>query len=507
MKIRYIPYLTIVLAAFLLSACHSIMDDEVCADQPSDTTTPVQIGFTLTTGDVSSRVTEEPEAGTGYENYIDIEGGDFRILLFDATDDTYLTTFEPTSIRPADNTEYPQTYYVEGELSETYDNNFKLVVLANWDKAYPSNLVTDATKIEDVCTAPTSTFSYTAPFIPSATQKIPMYGVKRCTKPLRANLLTDLGTVDLLRAMAKIEVTCSAPDIELTDVTLHNYNTSGMCAPKNIYNNTAAWDVDTETDCSHEIHLPVGITPNEKSLPFKKVDESYIIYVPEFDNTDVTKSFISVSLERNGTPVVLENPNIFFGEYNDGTLKDNTDFDIVRNHYYKYTIANVDDGIKLQLEVMPWEHEEWTVEWSNAYDFSCTVEKNPIVDENETYYPIVYTATNDPSQLNDIFINFQLNEPAGTRWVASLDNGQDFFFCDPNSNNPSIDDHYVPGGYAGDSQVTIRIKAFGEYNLDKPQTVRFAIRVLSPQGTWNRLLNLIGENNGEDYILIKQVTD
>ena len=103
MKIRYIPYLTIVLAAFLLSACHSIMDDEVCADQPSDTTTPVQIGFTLTTGDVSSRaITEGEEAGTGYENYIDIEGGDFRILLFDATDDTYLTTFEPTSIRPAD---------------------------------------------------------------------------------------------------------------------------------------------------------------------------------------------------------------------------------------------------------------------------------------------------------------------------------------------------------------------------------------------------------------------
>lgn len=271
MKIRYIPYLTIVLAALLLGACNSIMDDEVCADQPSDTTTPVQIGFTLTTGDVSSRaITEGEEAGTGYENYIDIEGGDFRILLFDATDDTYLTTFEPTSIRPTDNTKYPQTYYVEGELSETYDNNFKLVVLANWDKAYPSNLVTDATKIEDVCTAPTSTFSYTAPFIPSETQKIPMYGVKRCTEPLRANLLTDLGTVDLLRAMAKIEVTCSAPDIELTDVTLHNYNTSGMCAPKNIYNNTAAWDVDTETDCSHEIHLPVGITPNEKSLSLKK---------------------------------------------------------------------------------------------------------------------------------------------------------------------------------------------------------------------------------------------
>lgn len=498
MKIRYIPYLTIVLAAFLLSDCHSIMDDEVCADQPSDTTTPVQIGFTLTTGDVSSRaITEGEEAGTERENYIDIANNNFRILLFN-TGNKYLTALKVNRITQTgdDGT----TYYVEGELDEAY-TDFKLVVLANWG-TYADNWTSETT-IANVCEA---TYSYSSSFNID-NDLIPMYGVQIYNNvELRADLLTELPTdIDLLRAMAKIEVTCSAPDIELTDVTLHNYNTSGMCAPKN---NTATWDVDTETDCSHEIHLPVGITPNEESLPFKKVDESYIIYVPEFDNTDVTtKSFISVSLERNGTPVVLENPNIFFGEYNDGTLKDNTDFDIVRNHYYKYTIANVDDGIKLQLEVMPWEHEEWTVEWSKAYDFSCTVEKNPIVDENETYYPIVYTATNDPSQLNDIFINFQLNEPAGTRWVASLDNGQDFFFCDPNSNNPSIDDHYVPGGYAGDSQVTIRIKAFGEYNPDNPQTVRFAIRVLYPEGTWNRLMNLIEENNGEDYILIKQVTD
>ena len=113
------------------------------------------------------------------------------------------------------------------------------------------------------------------------------------------------------------------------------------------------------------------------------------------------------------------------------------------------------------------------------------------------------------SQTNDIFITFQLTEPIGTRWVASLDNGQDFFFCDPNSDNPSIDDHYVPGGYAGDTEVTIRIKAFSEYNPETPQQVRFAIRVLSPEGTWNRLVIDEDKQTGgaEDYILIKQVAD
>lgn len=178
-----------------------------------------------------------------------------------------------------------------------------------------------------------------------------------------------------------------------------------------------------------------------------------------------------------------------------------------RNNLYKIFARVKDDGVSFALQSMPWEKEEWTVEWSNAYDFDFDVSKELIQNEEEYYYPIVHTATNDPMDENDIVITFQLKSPAGTRWVASMDNGQDFFFCEPNSNNPSIDDHYVPGGYAGDKKVTIRIKAFGEYNPDNPQQVRFAIRVLSPEGTWNRLINLDKKQPGKDYILIKQVAD
>ena len=180
-----------------------------------------------------------------------------------------------------------------------------------------------------------------------------------------------------------------------------------------------------------------------------------------------------------------------------------------RNNLYKIFARVKDDGLSLALQVMPWEKEEWTVEWSNSYQFTCTVGKETITEGDETYYPITYTATNDPSQTNDIFITFQLTEPIGTRWVASLDNGQDFFFCDPNSDNPSIDDHYVPGGYAGDSPITIRIKAIGENNKESTQQVSIAIRVLSPEGTWNRLIIDEEKQTGgaEDYILIKQVAD
>ena len=135
MKIHFTSYITTVLLALALGSCN-IMDDSPCTDEPASIGTPVQVGFTLTTGEVSSRaITEDEQEGTGYENYIDIESNDFRILLFDAAN-KYLTTFNPTIIRATDNSQYPQTYYVEGELPEAY-SNFKLVVLANWG-TYPT---------------------------------------------------------------------------------------------------------------------------------------------------------------------------------------------------------------------------------------------------------------------------------------------------------------------------------------------------------------------------------
>ena len=452
MKIRYIPYLTIVLAALLLGACHSIMDDEVCADQPSDTTTPVQIGFTLTTGDVSSRaITEGEEAGTGYENYIDIEDGDFRILLFDATDDTYLTTFEPTSIRPTDNTEYLQTYYVEGELSETYDNNFKLVVLANWGN-YPELSATST--IESVCSDAASIFTYTAPFTPSETQRIPMYGVKLCTATLRPDLLTDLGQVDLLRAMAKIQVKCSAEGFELSGVKLHRYNTKGYCAPTGVYDDTKTdWNYDEDEVCQHEVHIPVN-SVSTSQLDFEPTADGFIAYVPEFDNTTNTaeRTYIEVSLIHTDdkSTVNLEETNIYFCLYDEenGMPTQNTDFNIVRNHWYKYDITHVDDGkFIFQYRVRLWNVEESVIGWNPTgfllaawnnneenkekaktdatigdteavYCYVC----NPGYDESDEQYHTLKDGTSGAA------FSFTLQIPAGATWKGYLTNNEDFYF-------------------------------------------------------------------------------
>lgn len=362
MKIHFTSYITTVLLALALGSCN-IMDDSPCTDQSSETVTPVQVGFTLTTGEVSSRaITEGVAEGTGYENYIDIENGDFRILLFDAAN-KYLTTFNPTIIRAMDNSQYPQTYYVEGELPEAY-NNFKLVVLANWG-TYPE--VSESSTIESVCTDAASVYNYTADFTPSAENKIPMYGVRTCTETLRADLLTDLGTVDLLRAMAKIEVKCNAEGFKLSEVKLHRYNTQGYCAPTGVVDDTQNdWGYTDNEVCKHKVHIPAN-SVSTSALNFEETEDGgFIAYVPEFDNTNVSeRTYIEVSLVHadDETPVSLDETNIYFCLYDEetGTPTENTDFDIVRNHWYTYTIKNVDDGkliLGFEILVKPWDEKD-----------------------------------------------------------------------------------------------------------------------------------------------------
>lgn len=477
MKIRFISYLTIVLAALLLGACNSIMDDEVCADQPSDTTTPVQIGFTLTTGDVSSRaITEGEEAGTGHENYIDIANNNFRILLFN-TDNKYLTALKVNRITQTGND--GTTYYVEGELDKAY-TDFKLVVLANWGETYADNWTSETT-IADVCEA---TYSYSSSFNID-NDLIPMYGVQTYNNvELRANLLTELPTdIDLLRAMAKIEVKCSAEGFKLSGVKLHRYNTKGYCAPTGVYDDTKTdWNYDEDEVCQHEVHIPVN-SVSTSQLDFEPTADGFIAYVPEFDNTTNTaeRTYIEVSLIHTDdkSTVNLEETNIYFCLYDEenGMPTQNTDFDIVRNHWYKYDITNVDDGkLIFQYRVRLWNVVESVIGWNPTgfllaawnndegnkekaktdatigdteavYCYVC----NPGYDESDEQYHTLKDGTSGAA------FSFTLQIPAGATWKGYLTNNEDFYFSYGEYWNGTK--HAVSVGRARTEEYQIKIQA------------------------------------------------
>ena len=466
MKKHIIRTLSVCIALLLLSACRQEQDGLAVADESAAS---VQVSFTLTTasGNASTRVgTDEP--GTGYENYIDITNNNFRFLLFDTEDDTFVYSFTPQSVTPAGASgEYAQTYKVEGEMPEEYaDFNYKVVVLANWPD-YPdaNDLIIDRTTIEDICSA--YAYQYTAPFVPSEEQLIPFYGVATINTTLSPDISTNLGSIDLLRALCKVEVKCSADGFTLKEVKLNKYSTKGMCAPLEVYNNTKE-----DWEKNEQIHLPQDNTVGA-SLSLSNPDGTFIAYVPEYNNAALKDSYLEVTLtDANNKEVTLKSPNIYFKNYTDGSPVDGSDYDLIRNHWYQFDITKVDDGeLKLEYRVLLWDKVESAIGWNpilqkadkspvaawrlaTAEGYTDTDVENEVKgslcidpdfknakrgDEEAVFCYVLYPRYNSDKDKQGHALHqgledntsyagfyFYLKEPEGAIWEAVLTNTEDF---------------------------------------------------------------------------------
>ena len=103
----------------------------------------------LDSGDgTASRAPQDGEydPGSGYENYIDINGEDFRVILYDTNDRWLATVTDPLFVPIGDNFESAKRYLLKCDLArETAETinvagALKLVVLANWRHQYPADL-------------------------------------------------------------------------------------------------------------------------------------------------------------------------------------------------------------------------------------------------------------------------------------------------------------------------------------------------------------------------------
>ena len=464
MKKHIIRTLSVCIALLLLSACRQEQDGLAVADESAAS---VQVSFTLTTasGNASTRVgTDEP--GTGYENYIDITNNNFRFLLFDTEDDTFVYSFTPQSVTPAGASgDYAQTYKVEGEMPEEYaDFNYKVVVLANWP-TYPSENDLTGKTIQDICLA--YTYNYTDSFVPSESQLIPFYGVATISTTLCPDISTNLGSIDLLRALCKVEVKCSADGFTLKEVKLNKYSTKGMCAPLNVYNNTKE-----DWEKYEKIHLPQDNTVGV-SLSLSNPDGTFIAYVPEYNNAALKDSYLEVTLtDANNKEVTLKSPNIYFKNYTDGSPVEGSDYDLIRNHWYQFDITKVDDGeLKLEYRVLLWDKVESAIGWNpilqkadkspvaawrlaTAEGYTDTDVENEVKgslcidpdfknakrgDEEAVFCYVLYPRYNSDKDKQGHALHqglednksyagfyFYLKEPEGAIWEAVLTNTEDF---------------------------------------------------------------------------------
>lgn len=365
MSVRYLCHTVLFLS--LAAAMPSCGREEAAGAEPAPDRSGVQVGLRISLGDTDADATRsgsyDDGTGTDYENYIDFVRSDYRILFFD-TDDRYLTAFRPEECIPLDdNPLRSRVYEVRGKIDKPLKSAFKVVVLANWP-AYPDDAQAGITTIEEICTAAGGRYDYEPPFVLSADRTIPMFGVKRCEGvAFHSDMLTWLGEVYLLRAMAKIEVKCPTDGWTLRQVSLHGYNRAGFCAPRGVYEES---DYVVGGEYEHapgiDLHLVEGAGA-EEFLDFRPTgDGRFVVYVPEYRNAlagapAADASWIRVRFEERTD----RDYRIDFKYYVNPPEPDalGAPFDIRRNYYYKFSISKSAEYDEPQIRIDVYAYDQY----------------------------------------------------------------------------------------------------------------------------------------------------
>ena len=239
--------------------------------------------------------------------------------------------------------------------SET-DGNY--TITGTWEDA--ADKLTEANKIMVFANCGTSTVTQgnIASLVfnrDDTKQYIPMWGVTTLTKTLEIGKSNDLGTIYLLRSLAKVKVKMKegmkAGGYSLGEITFNNQNTQGYTLPATY--NTAS---DTKQiffnnslrPLASLAAAPIAMTNTEND------EDSIMLYIPEYDNISAAtdkKATITLNLKCEGKDDGTY--TLQFCNYTDGAPDPATLYNIQRNHYYEYTVYK-DDGVKISLTVKEW---------------------------------------------------------------------------------------------------------------------------------------------------------
>lgn len=428
--------------AFCLTGC--TQEDALDGGKTADSQDKVEITFSLhidnaaatrasEAGDSQNQGTDASHSATtrtARENMID----NLQVFLFDTNNDCK-GKFTQIGELGSDASYYGWMDKTQAGLGD--DNVFtgKIVVLANC----PEVTEEKPSMAELAAKVYTYESSFTTNLLATTqTAYIPMWGVISPNKTLTPGVYTDLGDIDLLRAMAKINLKMSekaiADGYTLQSATLSTYNTTGCVVPTG-YDVTATALVDNDK----AMNIPSGVQTGQ-NLSF--VDG--VLYLPEFKHSESNHADITVKVgEKEYTFQMLKSDS-----YKD---TDTGDFeDLVRNHIYNYTL-DVDNGkVLVEPQVNPWWKVDSEVSWdvSDALFLAWEPEEkngkwqytNYINDAtkgddeatlcwvakprwNKNRDGVVETGNSSSAQ----FL-FQLQKPTGVVWKAYLTDTKNFIF-------------------------------------------------------------------------------
>lgn len=346
---RYKSTLTVSLMFCLLSTMSCGFDDGYDNEDQNDDA--VRVAFRMSYANGNTRAANEgwddydpKDDGTAYENAINTEQLQIKVC-----DENGTIIGDVENVIAINNgTDTNPDYSITGTWENAADKLSKakkIMVFANCG----TSIVTPG-NIQNLAFARSAT-----------TQYIPMWGVTTLTNELVVGKSNNLGTIDLLRSLAKVKVKLAdgmkSRKYSLGAMQLNNYNTSGYTLPLtyNTVASTAAIWFGNSLHANSSWAQSIVMTGDG--------DESIMLYIPEYDNINAAtdrKATISLQLMRDGEEE--GNYTLHFCNYTpEGAPDAASTYNIQRNHYYEYTVGRTDDQVKIVLNVKEWnlrQHDE-----------------------------------------------------------------------------------------------------------------------------------------------------
>ena len=254
-----------------------------------------------------------------------------------------------------------------------------------------------------------------------------MWGVHTTTLNLVPGQQYNIGDIFLLRAVARVSVKLSDDLINdgftLESLSVDKYNTSGYVLPKDASTVTETTALDQET-CIN-VNTSAASAPLTLTGTNIMANDSVKFYLPEYANATAKDATMSVTLKLNGEE--LEFPaGIAFMDYNtSGVAIEDSEYDIVRNHHYIFTITGAEVGHQLTLVVqtVPWDDESVTIDYTQTVSWKQGFEPDwttPGSTGKETIDGIEYDVLYVDGG-NDLSCSFTLDAPQGWLWYAELE--------------------------------------------------------------------------------------
>lgn len=258
---------------------------------------------------------------------------------------------------------------------------------------------------------------------------IPMWGVKTHSFAYTNGSMNgnqDLGIIDVLRSTAKVGVKLSAElaaKYTLGGLKINRVAASGYSVP-NGWNGTQQTDYLIHDNCFRQVQGD-NLTATDVAKFIAAEDGTQYTYVPETANS--TDSEIAIALTLTETnPAEAKAPEVLTFDYTSGLkFRPYTDgapngdpYNIVRNHYYEYTINSIEQGNELNLVavVKPWVPDEETIDFTDEVSVSATMTWTGVRSVNyDTGEVILYDDTDIEATCT-----FQIDTPMDATWTSSL---------------------------------------------------------------------------------------